>query len=106
MEELPADILRHWVHSHEEDTEDVEVYRPSEYAFPPSRGREGFEFREGGEFMYYGIAPADGNLEQPGHWHLERPNKVRLDLDLGHDRGNSFTLDIVSHDSETLRVKR
>lgn len=106
MEELPADLRRHWIHSHEEDTEDFEVYRPSDFAFPPSRGREGFEFREGGEFIYYGIAPADGNLEQPGHWHFEGPNKLSVDLDLENGRTSNLTLDVVSHDSDTLRVKR
>ena len=44
-------IYKHWIHSHEEDTEDKKVYRPSTFEFPPSRGRDGFEIKENGEFI-------------------------------------------------------
>ena len=36
-------MFKHWTHSREEDSEGIKVYRPNEYNFPPSRGREGFE---------------------------------------------------------------
>jgi hypothetical protein len=104
MDALPAAIFKSWVHSHEEDTEDVIVYRPSNYAFPPARGRRGFEFREGGQFIDYGIAPANGTLESVGRWHVERPGLVRIDLESNHTR--SFTLDIISCDGETLKIRR
>ena len=104
MGQLPAAIFKHWVHSHEEDTKDIRVYRPDDYEFPPSRGRRGFEFREGGEFIYYGIAPVDGSLRSVGSWHVEGPGRVRIDLEGGGI--DSFTLNIVSCDGATLRVKR
>jgi hypothetical protein len=104
MEELPTCILRHWVHSHEEDTADVQVYRPVSYNFPPSRGRRGFEFRAGGELVYYRIAPADGTLEALGRWTLEGPNRVRIDVE--DDRIAPVTLEIVSCDDETLKVRQ
>jgi hypothetical protein len=104
MSDLPDCVFRSWTHSYEEDKEDVQVYRPSDYEFPPSRGRRGFEFREGGEFIYYGIAPADGHLESVGRWHAEGPGRVRIELEDG--RTNSYTLDIVSCDNETLKVRR
>lgn len=44
MTDLDACLQRRWLHSHEEDTADVRVYRPAEYPFPPARGRDGFEF--------------------------------------------------------------
>jgi hypothetical protein len=31
-------LRRHGIHSHEEDTQDVRVYRPAGYDFPPVRG--------------------------------------------------------------------
>ena len=40
-------IVGTWFHSYEEDTEDAKVYRPKGFAFPPSRGRPGIEFRSG-----------------------------------------------------------
>jgi hypothetical protein len=104
MEGLPTCILRHWVHSHEEDTADIKVYRPVSYNFPPSRGRRGFEFRTGGELIYYRIAPADGTLEAVGRWTFEEPNRVRIDVE--DDRIAPFTLEIVSCDDETLKVRQ
>ena len=41
--DLPSAIFRHWIRSREEDTGDIEVYRPEGFAFPPSFGRDGFE---------------------------------------------------------------
>ena len=41
--------LKHWVHSYEEDAQNVKVYRPAGYDFLPSRGGVGLEFREVGE---------------------------------------------------------
>jgi hypothetical protein len=104
MEELPICLLRHWVHSHEEDTADIQVYRPVSYHFPPSRGRRGFELRAGGELIYYRIAPADGTLEAVGRWTLEGPNRVRIDVE--DKRIAPFTLEIVSCDDEMLKVRQ
>jgi hypothetical protein len=104
MAELPTCILRHWVHSHEEDTADVKVYRPMSYNFPPSRGRRGFEFRAGGELVYYGIAPADGTLAAVGRWTLEGPNRLRIEVE--DNRIAPFTMEIVSCDEETLKVRQ
>jgi hypothetical protein len=104
MEDLSTCLLRHWVHSHEEDTPDLTVYRPVSYNFPPSRGRRGFEFRAGGELIYYRIAPADGTLEAAGRWILEGPNQVRIEVE--DDRITPFTMEIVSCDDATLKVKQ
>ena len=54
-------LYQHWVHSYEEDTESEMVYRPAAFAFPPSRGRTGFEFSPGGACTVIGIAPTDGS---------------------------------------------
>ena len=73
MADLKTCILGQWIHSHEEDAEGVMVYRPANYSFPPSRGRMGFEFREGGKLVYYGIARADGSEQFSGSWVIEEP---------------------------------
>lgn len=65
----PPDVLyEHWTHSHEDDGEDYKIFRPSAYDFPPSRGREGFEAREDGTFIWHRIAPADGTEKVEGNW--------------------------------------
>jgi hypothetical protein len=78
VEELPPEMFRHWVHSREEDTGGVQVYRPSDYAFPPARGRRGFEFRAGGEFVAYGPGPADKPQATVGRWEAPGPRRARV----------------------------
>jgi hypothetical protein len=67
----PDELTGRWVHSHEEDTADAMVYRPADYAFPPSRGREAIELRPDGS--YAGTVP--GPVDKPvagdsGEWAL------------------------------------
>ena len=104
MAGLDACLVRRWLHSHEEDTPDVRVYRPADYPFPPARGRDGFEFRPGREFIYLGIAPADGTEESNGRWMIEAPDRVGIEVD--NARIEPFSLEVVSCDGETLKVKR
>jgi hypothetical protein len=104
MENLQSCILGHWIHSHEEDAQGVTVYRPRGYSFPPSRGREGFDFRKGGKVVYFGIARADGSEEFSGSWVIEDANRVRINLN--NDRIPSFVLDVVTCDGRALKVRR
>jgi hypothetical protein len=73
---MPADIHREvllgrWVHSHEEDQGDEAVYRPASWAFPPSRGRGGFELRQDGTLRRWGPGPVDRPQESTGRWRLD-----------------------------------
>ena len=104
MSDLQTCILGRWIHSHEEDAEGVTVYRPAGYAFPPSRGRTGFEFREGGELVYGGIGRADGSALSSGHWTVTEPNRISIEVD--NERTASFVLEVVDCSKEALRVKR
>lgn len=103
MQELRKCILRHWTHSHEEDTQEVAVYRPVDYNFPPSRGRIGFEFMEDGELVYYGIGYADGSEQSSGRWVAEGQNWVRINVE--NERIQPFELEVVSCDEEALKVR-
>jgi hypothetical protein len=104
MADLQRCILGHWIHSHEEDAQGVMVYRPANYSFPPSRGRMGFEFREGGELVYYGIGRADGAEQSSGSWVIEEPNRVRIKVD--SERIQTFILQVVSCNDQSLTVRR
>ncbi len=66
MGELPHELFRRWLHSHEEDEGDVRVYRPAGYDLPPARGRRGIEFRPDGELLVYAPGPADKPVATPG----------------------------------------
>jgi len=109
--EIPPDeqpvehtLFRRWAHSFEEDTEDVAVYRPFGFEFPPAFGRDGFDIMRDGGFIRYDIGPADGLVEVPGRWKAKGPNKIVVhfdDPDIEPD-----TLHIVSCEGDVLRIKR
>jgi len=60
-----------WKYSYEESNDDTKVYRPCDYDFPPSRGREGMTFATDKTFIYNAIAPTDGFTDLEGNWILE-----------------------------------
>ena len=81
MDDLRTCLPGRWMHSHEEDTADVVVYRPVSYTFPPARGRTGYEFLSDGKAVYFGIAATDGSSQTPGRWETEAPDKVRVTVE-------------------------
>jgi hypothetical protein len=96
-------LFRRWLHSFEEDTNDVKVYRPIGFAFPPARGRDGFEIKESGEFIRLDIAPTDGVKEVPGHWEVVGLNNIIVrynDPTIAPD-----TLSIVAFTDNVLRIR-
>jgi hypothetical protein len=100
---LPAAVIGHWVHSHEEDGEGVKVYRLSGYHFPPARGRAGFEIKKGGVFIDHPIAPADGNESVEGTWKLGRDGK--LTVTFADKERKALTFKVVSCDGKVLKIK-
>ena len=74
MADYRAESLQgRWVHSHEEDSGDEQVYRPPSYAFPPSRvGRGSIELRADGTYVESAPGPVDAPVESGrGEWSLE-----------------------------------
>jgi hypothetical protein len=78
MAELPPELFRHWVHAHEEDSGDVQVYRPADYPLPPARGRRGFELKPDGELILYGPGPSDRPAATAARWSPSGAGRVRL----------------------------
>ena len=64
-------LERAWVHLHEEDTAGERVFRPADYAFPPSRGRRGFQLRADGTYAETAPGPTDRPEEASGSWELD-----------------------------------
>ncbi|MBD2099963.1 hypothetical protein [Leptolyngbya sp. FACHB-261] len=100
---LPKPIFKQWLHSREEDEGGVMVYRPIDFAFPPARGREGFEFRENGEFINLGIGPTDRRQASSGRWTLKQPGVVEIDLP---GQQASYQLIIVECNEQVLKVRK
>ena len=98
---ITADALRrHWVHSHEEDTDTAMVLRPAEYRFPPSRGRVGYALNAGGKLTEIGPGPTDRPEATKGSWALEGDTLVL------HLRGSDQRHRIVSFEPERLVIAR
>jgi hypothetical protein len=72
-------LARTWLHSHEEDTPGHAVYRPESFAFPPSRGRSGFQLGPDGTMLRISPGPADKTSVRPGRWELDAGARLRLD---------------------------
>lgn len=66
-----SDLYRRWRHSFEEDHDDIEVYRPDDFDFPPARGRGGIEFRDDGTFVEWTPGRADAPEAFEGTWRAE-----------------------------------
>jgi hypothetical protein len=64
-------LVGHWVHSHEEDSGDLRVFRPRSFQFPPSRGREELELKADGSSVVHSPGPVDVPEETAGTWELE-----------------------------------
>src|SRR5262245_40065518 len=101
---VEASLVGAWRHSHEEDTEAEAVYRPEGYAFPPSRGRMGYELRPDHSATRIGIAARDGAAPETATWELKDGPHPELVLTLGN--GRREVLRVVSVDRTRLVVRK
>jgi hypothetical protein len=101
---VPDALLRHWVHSHEEDTPTEVVYRPSTTKLPPARGRRGIEFTKDGQVIQYGLGAGDAGSEERGRWRSGADGRVHLSFD--REDAAPPPLTIVAVGPDQLRVRR
>jgi hypothetical protein len=104
LSKLSEFIFKQWIHSREEDTSDAIVYRPSNYKFLPSRGREGFEIKKSGEFVQYSIGRDDRSKKTIGHFNVQDFNRLYIHFD--EQQLQPFTLKILMCDDDVLRIER
>ncbi len=76
------DLLRHWVHSSEEQNNGNErIFRPKgSREFPPSRFRMEYVFRENGECDWYYLSPDDNHRFKKGTWQLDQVDGTILEI--------------------------
>ena len=68
----PQALEGSWTHSHEEDQDDVQVFRPSDRPLPPSRGRTSFTLHADGTADAGTPGPSDrGRTSEGGTWQVE-----------------------------------
>ena len=102
MDELEACLVGHWLHSREEDTAQASTYRPASYAFPPARGRTGYQFYPDGRLTYYGIAAGDGSAQRAGRWTTESSDGVTIAV----DGSEPILWRVTSCDRDRLTIER
>ena len=98
-------LLGRWLHSHEEDSDEVMVFRPADFEFPPSRGRSGFGLAPGGELVDVSIAAQDGTRESRGSWKLVG-KRLELYAPAGATPERAFEIERVEEDRLLLRRPR
>lgn len=103
MRELPAALFRSWLHSHEEDHDDVTVFRPEDHPFPPARGRRGMEFTPDGTFVDRPVGRGDAPGTVRGRWRQVGDRRVALSFE-GGARPERI-LEIVRCDEDVLEVR-
>lgn len=96
-------IVGHWVHSHEEDSSGVQVYRPSTFGFPPAFGREALELRGDGSAVVYSIGPADGVEADSGRWSYSDTSRM-LTITTG-EASRPMRFEVAHVDSALLRLR-
>ncbi len=101
---IPNELFGSWLHSFEEDSGDITVYRPADYAFPPARGRAGVEFRPDGAFVELAIGRGDAHQATIARWQAEPSGRVRI-VYPGNARA-PITLEIVQVDENVLRLRK
>ena len=83
MEQLPSEIYeKHWIHSHEEDKDDVLVYlHPSTFNFPRSQRKKGdLKSRKVGNSFDMVLLQMYRPNKSYGQWVIEEPNVIRVEF--------------------------
>ncbi len=75
-QQTPAALQRAWTHSHEEDHDGLLVFRPSDWDFPPARGRDSFTLGADGQLGTSGPGPDDRSVRGEGTWTYDGALKI------------------------------
>ena len=96
------DLIGHWVHSHEEDSAKEMVFRPANFSFPRSRGRDSFDLKPDA-LIEHGPGPGDAATETHGTWSVSGDGE----LSFFHDAGKKAArvLKVVSAKPDRLVVR-
>ena len=108
MGDVPDALYRRWVHSFEEDSGAIAVYRPQSFAFPPARGRDGLEFTSDGRLVEWRIGRGDASEGVEGRWQAQGPDLLIVSRGsaMTSDANVESTLDIVELNDDVLKVRR
>ncbi|WP_214407364.1 hypothetical protein [Pseudonocardia lacus] len=95
-------LFGHWIHSREEDRDDVQVFRREGFAFPVSFGRDGFRVYGDGVFLQEDVGAADGIVTVPGRWSCRVPGRIAVRF--GGARPD-YDFEVVDVADDVLRIR-
>ena len=93
------DLTGTWIHSHEEDHDGLQVYRPAGYPFPPARGRSALTLASDGSARSGSPGPDDRGIVADGSWHLADS------LLTVRSAGRTATFDVLTADRDQLTLR-
>lgn len=99
-----SQLCGRWIHSHEEDSGDAQVFRPGDHVFPPSRGRRCLELHRDGSLLETRPGADDQPGAARGRWSLAG-SRLRLFPDAAA-RSPDRELEVVSLAPDRLVVRR
>ena len=102
MTDAGAGVTGRWMHSFEEDHDDVLVYRPPDHDFPRARGRDGIEFGADGSFVELAVGRGDAQEAVPGRWHATGGGET---VQVTTDRGSERVLEVLSVRPDRLELR-
>jgi len=100
----PSSLCGRWIHSHEEDDGDTQIFRPSEHTFPPSRGRRCLDLRRDGSLLETHAGADDRAVTARGRWELDG-RRLRLFADAAA-RTPDRELEVVKLEPDRLVIRR
>jgi hypothetical protein len=103
MPDAGSGVTGRWLHSFEEDHDDVLVYRPADHDFPRARGRDGIEFGPDGSFVDWAVGRGDASEAVPGRWRTADAGGA---LEVTTERGGELVREIVSAAPDRLEIRR
>ena len=98
------DLQGYWIRSFEDDYSNIQVYRLSDYSFPPARGRIKMDLKADGRLEYTPIAPDDRPVMYKGDWRLDDSLLIIRYYKEGRSKIRSFR--ILSREGTVLKVKK
>jgi hypothetical protein len=93
-----------WIFLEEDSKTFVREYRPKGFEFPPSRGRDAYDFQENGELVYHGIGAADQPTETKGKWELDSVSQT-IKLSFYKNKMPSQQLKVKSLTKDVLKLE-
>jgi hypothetical protein len=90
-------LEKQWVHSREEETDSVQIYRPTDYKeLPASRFREVYYFEDSSECKYLVLAPNDAHYFEVGTWAYNDNNQTLVIYNSSQQTINRFKIILVN----------